>query len=132
MSISYYSRANASNQPGGRSKVTAVRSLAFGDVNRLLWHGYTVAIAAPSDGPPTSLGVGAGVAGANPNRTLLSLVSLSVGLSPLRFFPFSDPCSTTRFFLPGVSSSKRIIDRPPKIRQVAVISRRRTDRAGFR
>lgn len=81
VSISYYSHANASNQPGGRPKVTAVRSLAFGDVNRLLWHSYTVAIAAPSDGPPTSLGVGAGVAGANPNRTLLSLVSLRLSLS---------------------------------------------------
>jgi len=117
--ISYYSHANASNQVGSRSKITALRSLVFDDVNRLLWHGHTVAIAAPSDGPPTSLGVGAGIAGANPNRTPLSLVSFSVRhSSSLRFFPFYDPCSTTRSFLPGVSSSERITDRPPEIRQV--------------
>lgn len=106
--------ANASNQLGSCLKLTAVRSLVFDDVNRLLWHGHAVAIAAPSDGPPTSLGVGAGVAGANPNRTLLSFVSLPIclGLSPsLHLSSFSDPCSTTRSFLPGVSSSERIIDR---------------------
>jgi len=118
--ISYYSHANASNQLESRSKVT-VRSLVFDDVNRLLWHGHTVAIAAPSDGPPTSLGVGAGIAGANPNRTPLSLVALTVCFrhsSSLRFFPFYDSCSTTRSFLPGVSSSERITDRPSEIRQV--------------
>jgi len=92
--ISYYSHANASNQLGSRSKVTAVRSLVFDDVNRLLWHGHTVAIAAPSDGPPTSLGVGAGIAGANPNRTS------ALPRLPLCLFPsllFSPLLSFLRF-----------------------------------
>lgn len=106
--MSIYS--HASNQLGGCSKVTTVRSLVFDDVNRLLWHGYTVAIAAPSDGPPTSLGVGAG---ANPNRTLLFSLSVCFCSSSSLLFPIR--LSTTRSFLPGVSSAERIIDRPLEI-----------------
>lgn len=60
-------------------------------MNRLLWHGHIVAIAAPSDGPPTSLdvgaGAGAGVAGANPNRTPRSPPRLPLCLSPSLSLP---------------------------------------------
>lgn len=92
--------------------------LAIGDVNRPLWHDHTVAIAAPSDGPPTSLDVGVGIAGANPNRIPLALplsicICLPLSLSLfVSFLPLSR--STIRAFLPG-----RIIDRSPKIHQVA-------------
>lgn len=89
--------------------------------------GHTVAIAAPSDGPPTSLGVGVGVAGANPNRIPCSsryppsrslllvngifFLSLSLSFSvPLFLFCHRVLRSRSRSFLPGVSSSRRIID----------------------
>lgn len=131
MPISYYSHANVGNQAWGQPMVITMRSLAIGDVNRLLWHGRTVAIAAPSDGPPTSLD--AGVAGANPNRvpTLLFIASLSI-----RLFSPSRSRATLDSFSSGVSSSGRIIDRSLEIHQVAasrtLIPRRRRRRRANR
>lgn len=67
--ISYYSHVRTRGAIAGGWPDVTVIPYAVGDVSRpLRTPPYRIAIAAPRDGPPTSLGVGAGVAGANPNH----------------------------------------------------------------